>query len=59
MPLREEILPRPSRQMEHIELAVSLATGLLIVCAAFLALLAIHMAVVTPETDAALQMFEQ
>ncbi len=42
-----------------IELAVKLATGLLIVSAAFLILLAIHMAVVTPETEAALHMFQQ
>jgi hypothetical protein len=40
-----------------IELAVKLATGLLIVSAAFLILLAINVAVVPPET--ALQMFQQ
>ncbi len=40
-----------------IELAVKLATGLLIVSAAFLVLLAIDVAVVTPQTEVALHMF--
>jgi hypothetical protein len=39
------------------ELGLKLATGLLIVSAAFMVLLAIHVAVVTPE--ATLQMFLQ
>jgi len=41
-----------------VELAVKLATALLIVSAAFLVLLAINVAGVTPDTEAALQMFQ-
>jgi len=42
-----------------IELGIKLTTGLLIVSAAFLTLLAIQVAVATPETEAALPIFLQ
>lgn len=42
-----------------IELGIRLMTGLLIVSAAFLTLLAIQVAIATPETEAALHMFLQ
>jgi len=42
-----------------IEFGIKLMTGLLIVSAAFLTLLAIQLAVATPETEAALQMLLQ
>jgi len=42
-----------------IELGIKLTTGLLIVSAAFLTLLALQVAVATPETEAALPIFLQ
>ncbi len=48
------ITERTNATPTAVELTVKLATGLLIASAAFLVLLAIHVAIVTPETAVAL-----